>query len=59
MRLPRNIKKDEVDALNSRVESISRLSNPNNNMPKGPMPKGAKMSGMNRRARRAAQRGKK
>ena len=59
MRLPRNIKKDEVDALNSRVESISRLSNPNNNMPKGPVPKGAKMSGMNRRARRAAQRGKK
>ena len=59
MRLPRNVKKNEVDALNSKVESISRLSNPNNNMPKGPVPKGAKMSGMNRRARRAAQRGKK
>lgn len=58
MRLPRNVKKNEVDALNSRVESISRLRNPQNAMPKGPLPKGGKMSGMNRRARRAAERGK-
>ncbi len=58
MRLPRNIKKNEVDALNSRVESISRLQSPQSNLPKGPLPRGGQMSGMNRRARRAANRGK-
>ncbi|MBC2681194.1 DUF4191 domain-containing protein [Corynebacterium anserum] len=59
MRLPRNIKKNEVDALNNRVASISRLNNPMNAVPKGPLPKGGQMAGMNRRARRAAARGKK
>ena len=59
MRLPRNVKKNEVDALNSRIDSISRLQSPMANMPKGPLPKGGQMAGMNRRARRAAQRGKK
>lgn len=59
MRLPRNIKKNEVDALNGRVASISRLNNPMNAIPKGPLPKGGQMAGMNRRARRAAERGKK
>lgn len=59
MRMPRNIKKDEVDALNSRLESISRLNSPQNAIPKGYMPKGGQMSGMNRRARRAAERSKK
>ncbi|RAV34561.1 DUF4191 domain-containing protein [Corynebacterium heidelbergense] len=62
MRLPRNIKKSEVDALNSRVESITRRTSPQNALPKGPLPRGAKggqMAGMNRRARRAANRGKK
>lgn len=58
MRLPRNVKKKEVDALNGRVASISRLNNPANAIPKGPIPKGGQMAGMNRRARRAAQRGK-
>ncbi len=59
MRLPRNIKKSEVDALNSRLASIARLNNPQSAIPKGPLPKGGQMSGMNRRARRAAQRGNK
>lgn len=59
MRMPRNIKKNQVDALNSKVESISRLSSPQNAVPKGYMPKGGQMSGMNRRARRAAERSKK
>lgn len=59
MRLPRNVKKADVDALNNRVQSISRLNSPQRSIPKGPMPAGAKMSGMNRRARRAAERGKK
>lgn len=56
MRLPRNIKKSEVEPLNGRISSISRLSNPANALPKGPLPKGGQMAGMNRRARRAAQR---
>lgn len=59
MKLPRNVKKTDVDALNSRVESVSRLTSPQAAMPKGPLPKGGQMSGMNRRARRAAARGKK
>ena len=59
MRLPRNIKKKDVDALNGRVASIARLNNPANALPKGPLPKGGQMAGMNRRARRAAARGKK
>ncbi|MGO1950757.1 MAG: DUF4191 domain-containing protein [Mycobacteriaceae bacterium] len=59
VKLPRNIKKKEVDALNSRVESISRLHSREAMMPKGPIPKGAgSPSGVNRRARRAANRNK-
>ncbi|KAB1502463.1 DUF4191 domain-containing protein [Corynebacterium sp. 320] len=59
MRMPRNVKKNEVDALNGRVESISRLTNAQRGIPKGPLPKGGQISGMGRRARRAAERGKK
>ncbi|MDH2455991.1 DUF4191 domain-containing protein [Corynebacterium bovis] len=59
MKLPRNIKKNEVDALNNRVAAIERLRSRQNQLPKGPMPKGAKVSGVNRRARRAAARNKK
>lgn len=58
MRLPRNIKKNEVEALEGRIASISRLNNPANAMPKGPLPKGGQVAGMNRRARRASERGK-
>ncbi|MDN5682782.1 DUF4191 domain-containing protein [Corynebacterium glyciniphilum] len=60
VRLPRNIKKNEVDALNSKVESIARLHSRESMLPKGPMPRNAaNPAGVNRRARRAAQRNKK
>jgi hypothetical protein len=59
MKLPRNVKKNEVDALNNRIESISRLHSRESQLPKGPLPGNASMSGVNRRARRAAQRNKK
>lgn len=54
-KLPRNLKKDEAYALNTRLESTDRL-NTTGTLPKGPVPKQAKVSGMNRRARRAAER---
>lgn len=58
MRLPRNIKKQEVDSLASRIESLDNVHG-NMGMPKGPIPNQAKVQkGMNRRARRAAQRNK-
>lgn len=58
MRLPRNIKKQEVDSLASRIESLGNVRG-NMGMPKGPIPNQAKVQkGMNRRARRAAQRNK-
>lgn len=60
VRLPRNIKKNQVDALNSRVESIARLHSRESMLPKGPVPRNAaNPAGVNRRARRAAQRNKK
>lgn len=58
MKLPRNVKKNEVDALNSRIDSISRLNSREASLPKGPLPRQANMSGMNRRARRASERNK-
>lgn len=59
MKLPRQLKKNEVEPLEHRIASISRLNSPANAIPKGPLPKGGQqMAGMNRRARRAAERGK-
>ena len=59
MKLPRNLSKDEANALAARVESLDSLAGPAAGLPKGPLPGNAKaMSGMNRRARRAQQRGK-
>lgn len=58
MKLPRNIKKNQVDGLNNRIVSISRLSSREASLPKGPLPRQANMSGMNRRARRASERNK-
>ena len=58
VRLPRNIKKDEVHSLYARLEAMdTQQGNPG--LPKGPIPKGGSMSGLNRRARRAADRKKK
>lgn len=57
VKLPRNYKKNEVAALAARIEAMDHIGNgPGAALPKGPMPKGAKMSGMNRRARRQAER---
>lgn len=60
MKLPRNYKKDEVYALAQKIEAMDNVGNTAGQpgMPKGPLPKGAKVSGMNRRARRQAERGK-
>lgn len=58
MKLPRAVKKADVDALNSKVQSIAKLNAPMSSIPKGPLPKGGNMAGMNRRARRAAARSK-
>ena len=53
MKLPRNYKKNDVPALAARVESMDAQSNAAiSGIPKGPLPKNAKMSGMNRRMRR-------
>ncbi|AKK03572.1 DUF4191 domain-containing protein [Corynebacterium epidermidicanis] len=58
MKLPRNYKKDEVYALANKIEAMDHISGQGQpGLPKGPLPKGAKVSGMNRRARRQAERG--
>lgn len=58
MKLPRNYKKDEVYALANKIEAMDNLAGPGQpGLPKGPLPKGARVSGMNRRARRQAERG--
>lgn len=59
VRMPRNLKKKDVPALNSRVESIAKLHSRESMMPKGPVPRNAaNPAGINRRARRAANRNK-
>lgn len=56
MRLPRNIKREKVAPLASRIESLEN-ARPAMGMPKGPLPPQAKVGkGMQRRARRAAER---
>ena len=49
-KLPRNIDRKEMDAVEKRLAAIAARSGPA--MPKGPMPKGAQMKGMQRTARR-------
>ncbi|QGU05050.1 DUF4191 domain-containing protein [Corynebacterium comes] len=58
LKLPRNYKKNEVYAVNARIEAMDTIgsSAPGAGLPKGPMPKGANLSGMNRRMRRASER---
>ncbi|AKK09263.1 DUF4191 domain-containing protein [Corynebacterium testudinoris] len=55
LKLPRNYKKDEVYAVNAKIEAMDRIGsgNPGAGLPKGPLPKAANMSGMNRRLKRA------
>lgn len=57
LKLPRNYKKAEVGPMAARIEAMDSASGGMGaGLPKGPMPKGASMSGMNRRARRAQER---
>ncbi len=57
VKLPRNYKKNEVASLAARIEAMDNIGNgPGAALPKGPMPKSANMSGMNRRARRQSER---
>lgn len=59
MRYPRNLNKNQANALNERIASMDRIRDARSAIPKGPLPKGANpnaQAGMNRRARRAAQR---
>ncbi|MBN9643050.1 DUF4191 domain-containing protein [Corynebacterium mendelii] len=59
MKLPREMKKDETYNLIARIESIDNtLPGGQAGLPKGPIPKGANLSGMNRRARRTQARQK-
>lgn len=53
VKLPRNIKKNEMHSLATRLESIDRTMGAGAALPKGPIPKGARVSGMNRRMKRA------
>lgn len=58
LKLPRNYKKNEVYSVNARIEAMDTIgsSAPGAGLPKGPVPKGANLSGMNRRMRRASER---
>ncbi|QDZ42970.1 DUF4191 domain-containing protein [Corynebacterium sp. sy039] len=56
VRLPRHYKKDEVYQIAARIEAMDNASGQQGSLPKGPLPKGGKVAGMNRRARRHAQR---
>ncbi|AZA13994.1 DUF4191 domain-containing protein [Corynebacterium choanae] len=60
MKLPREMKKDQAYALAAKVDSFEATlgSGRMQGIPKGPLPKGGNMSGMNRRARRTQARNK-
>ncbi|MCQ9369849.1 DUF4191 domain-containing protein [Corynebacterium sp. 35RC1] len=60
MKMPRNYKKDEVYTIAARIEAMDNLPGAGAGaaLPKGPIPKGARVSGMNRRARRVNERNK-
>ena len=58
LKLPRNYKKNEVYSVNAKIEAMDTIGSaaPGAGLPKGPMPKGGNLSGMNRRMRRASER---
>lgn len=56
LRFPRNYDKDGANKLISRVESMEKIRDARSQIPKGPLPKGARQQSMNRRARRLQQR---
>ena len=58
LKLPRNYRKTEVYSVNAKIEAMDTIgsSQPGAGLPKGPLPKGGNLSGMNRRMRRANER---
>ena len=58
LKLPRNYRKNEVYSVNAKIEAMDTIgsSQPGAGLPKGPLPKGGNLSGMNRRMRRANER---
>lgn len=56
VRKGRTYKKDDVYAIAARLEAMDAQADRMQGLPKGPLPKGGKVSGMNRRARRHAER---
>lgn len=56
LRFPRNYNKDEATAIDRKLRTMDANRDARAGLPKGPMPKGASTAGMNRRARRAAER---
>ncbi|MDO5512995.1 DUF4191 domain-containing protein [Corynebacterium sp.] len=58
LKLPRNYRKNEVYSVNAKIEAMDTIgsSQPGAGLPKGPLPKGGNISGMNRRMRRASER---
>ena len=51
-RYPMNISRQKVDALDTRLRALSTKTGLQNQMPKGPIPKGAKVRNIQRSARR-------
>lgn len=51
-RYPVNISRQKVDALDTRLSALSAKTGVQNQMPKGPLPQGAKVRNMQRSARR-------
>lgn len=51
-RYPMNITKDKVDSVDGRLKSLNKKTGMQAQMPKGPMPQGAKVRNVNRTARR-------
>lgn len=51
-RFPMNINRAKIDSLDTRLTSISSKTGAQNAMPKGPLPQGAKVRGMQRATRR-------
>lgn len=59
-KLPRRYKKNEVYQIAARVEAMDAVAERQaQGLPKGPLPNGGKIAGMNRRARRSAERNNK
>ena len=58
MKMERKYKKEDVYEIAARIEAMDAADQNRQGLPRGPLPKGAqaKMSGMNRRARRHAER---